>query len=146
MANRIGGRSCRSREPRKWETIYDGWDLNRIWDVVYHSILPASSIILSQIGFWALGMRGMMITTAGEDYVTLAQMRGLTTGSHLRSIRHEKTRSCRSWTSLALAMSLIVSGVILVEYIFPVPRNGLVCCSTRSLDSTTSSSTVWCWC
>ena len=39
-------------------TIYDGWTIQRIWDIIYHSILPALSIVLSQVGFWALGMRG----------------------------------------------------------------------------------------
>ena len=28
-----------------------------------HAILPALSIVLAAIGFWALGMRGMMVTT-----------------------------------------------------------------------------------
>ncbi len=104
-------------------TIYDGWDLARVWDVVRHSILPASSIILSQVGFWALGMRGMMITTAGEDYVTLAQMRGLRP-DRIFSQYGMRNAMLPQLTSLALAMSLIVSGVILVEYIFRYPGMG----------------------
>src|SRR4029079_5559090 len=33
-----------------------------VGDVAYHSILPALSIVLASIGFWALGMRAMMVT------------------------------------------------------------------------------------
>src|SRR5207245_10687177 len=40
-----------------------------IANMVYHSILPALSIILASIGFWTLGMRGVMISTHGEDYL-----------------------------------------------------------------------------
>ena len=46
-------------------------------DVIYHSIVPALSIVLSSVGFWALSMRGMMVTVQGEDYVNYAEARGL---------------------------------------------------------------------
>src|SRR5258708_3467592 len=52
-------------------------DLGYALDIVYHSLLPALSIILSSIGGWALGMRGMMVTVQGEDYLTLAEAKGL---------------------------------------------------------------------
>ena len=38
-----------------------------VWDVFQHALLPALSIILVATGGWALGMRGMMVTTMGED-------------------------------------------------------------------------------
>lgn len=104
-------------------TVYDGWNIDRILDTIYHSILPAMSIILSQIGFWALGMRGMMVTTQGEDYVTLAQMRGLKP-SRVFSLYGMRNATLPQLTSLALAMSLIFSGVILVEVIYRYPGMG----------------------
>ena len=104
-------------------TVYDGWNMERILDTIYHSILPAMSIILSQIGFWALGMRGMMVTTQGEDYVTLAQMRGLRPG-RVFSLYGMRNATLPQLTSLALAMSLIFSGVILVEVIYRYPGMG----------------------
>ena len=48
-----------------------------IVNMVYHSILPALSIILASIGFWTLGMRGVMISTHGEDYLLFAEAKGL---------------------------------------------------------------------
>jgi peptide/nickel transport system permease protein len=48
-----------------------------VGDVLRHSILPAFSIVLASIGFWGLGMRGMMITVQGEDYMVFADAKGL---------------------------------------------------------------------
>ena len=45
--------------------------------MLQHAILPALSIILVATGGWALAMRGMMVTTQGEDYVTFAEAKGL---------------------------------------------------------------------
>ena len=36
-------------------------------DLAYHAFLPALSIVLAGVGFWALGMRGAMIGVLGED-------------------------------------------------------------------------------
>ena len=46
-------------------------------DVIHHSILPALSILLVGLGFWAMGMRAMMVMTQGEDYVIYADAMGL---------------------------------------------------------------------
>lgn len=94
-----------------------------IRDVLYHSMLPALSIVLAGIGFWALAMRGMMITVLGEDYVTLAQARGLRGGRiffqyALRNALLPQT------TSLALSLGTILSGALLVEVIFRYPGLG----------------------
>ena len=47
--------------------VLPDWSLSYMLTVMYHSILPALSIVLAATGFWALGMRGMMVTTQGED-------------------------------------------------------------------------------
>ncbi|MBC7237515.1 MAG: ABC transporter permease, partial [Chloroflexi bacterium] len=56
-------------------TVPDG-SLRYYLDVLYHAILPALSVILVSLGGWALGMRGMMITVEGEDYMILAEAKG----------------------------------------------------------------------
>jgi peptide/nickel transport system permease protein len=94
-----------------------------ILDLLYHSILPAASIVVAGLGGWALGMRGMMITTLGEDYIILAQARGLSSrriffGYAMRNALLPQT------TSLALSAGTIVSGSLLVEAIFRYPGIG----------------------
>ena len=50
--------------------------LEFIANVIHHGFLPAMAIVLVTFGYWALGMRGMMVTIEGEDYMILAQAKG----------------------------------------------------------------------
>jgi peptide/nickel transport system permease protein len=92
-------------------------------DVLRHAILPALSIVLVSVGGWALAMRGMMVTTMGEDYVTFAEAKGLRSATIF-------TRYCLrnailpQTTGLALALGQILSGAVLVEVIFGYPGIG----------------------
>ncbi len=44
---------------------------------IYHLILPAFTVLLVSIGGWVLGMRNAMISTVAEDYVIMAEAKGL---------------------------------------------------------------------
>ncbi|MFN8524509.1 MAG: ABC transporter permease [Chloroflexota bacterium] len=94
-----------------------------IVSVFYHSTLPALSIVLAAIGFWALGMRGMMVTTQGEDYMILAEAKGLR-GWRVFLNYGMRTAILPQITSLALVLGHIVSGALLVEIIFQYPGVG----------------------
>ena len=104
---------------------FPGFTVTFVWDVIRHAILPAMSIVLVATGGWALAMRGMMVTTQGEDYVTFAEAKGL------RSLTIF-TRYCLrnailpQTTALALALGNILSGAVLVEVIFGYPGIGTV--------------------
>lgn len=63
------------------------FSLPHILDLLHHSILPAASIVLVSIGGWALAMRGMMITTLGEDYDPGTGAR-IVPATHLFLVRH----------------------------------------------------------
>jgi peptide/nickel transport system permease protein len=91
--------------------------------IVYHSILPAMSIILAAIGFWALAMRGMMVTTQGEDFMMLAEAKGLR-GRRIFLNYGMRTAMLPQITVLALALGNIVSGALLVEIVFQYPGIG----------------------
>ncbi len=94
-----------------------------IWDVLWHSMLPAFSIILVSTGGWALGMRSLMIMTQGEDYVVFADAMGLRSRTIFGqyAIRNALLPQV---TALALALGQIVSGAVLVEVIFGYPGIG----------------------
>jgi peptide/nickel transport system permease protein len=94
-----------------------------ILDVARHAVLPALSIILAASGFWALGMRGMMVTTEGEDYMTMAEAKGLPWGwiFYRYAVRNAILPQV---TALAIALGHIVSGSVLVEAIFGYPGIG----------------------
>jgi peptide/nickel transport system permease protein len=94
-----------------------GFSLNLAKDILYHSVLPALSIILASLGFWALGMRAMMVSTSGEDYMLFAEAKGLKNkriflGYAMRNALLPQT------TTLALSLGTILSGALLVEIVF----------------------------
>jgi peptide/nickel transport system permease protein len=92
-------------------------------DVIYHSVLPGLSIILSSLGLWALNMRGLMVNTVGEDYMLLAEAKGL---PKQRILWWYAVRNVipSQLTQLAIALGHVVSGAILVEIIFAYPGLG----------------------
>jgi peptide/nickel transport system permease protein len=94
-------------------------------DVLYHSIVPGLSIVLSSVGFWALSMRGMMVTVQGEDYVNYAEARGLRS-RHVFLRYALRNALLPQTTALALAMGFVVSGAVLVEVVFAYPGVGTV--------------------
>ena len=103
--------------------VVPGLNLGFISSVLYHGILPALAIVLTSMGFWALGMRGMMITTDGEDYLILAQAKGLHPG---RIFWRYAVRNAvlPQVTALALSIGTLIGGNILVEYLFAYPGTG----------------------
>jgi peptide/nickel transport system permease protein len=100
-------------------------DLGFALNVAHHAVLPALSIILVSIGGWALGMRGMMITTQGEDYAVFAEAKGLK-GSSIFLRYAVRNAILPQTTALALVLGHIVSGAVLVEVIFAFPGVGTV--------------------
>src|SRR5215467_3075689 len=81
-------------------------------DVLRHAVLPALSIVLVATGGWALSMRGMMVTTQGEDYVTFAEAKGLR--SLTIFLRYcVRNALLPQTTALALALGNILSGAVL---------------------------------
>ena len=81
------------------------------------------AIVISSMGLWALGMRGMMITTAGEDYMILAEAKGLRP-SRIFWLYGVRNSILPQVTALALTLGAIVAGSLLVEFIFALPGVG----------------------
>ncbi len=100
-----------------------GFNLPAILDIVHHAVLPALSIVIASVAFWALGMRGMMVTLQGEDYMLLAEAKGL---SKARLFFRYGMRNAflPQATHLAMALGHVVSGAVLVEVIFRYPGVG----------------------
>ncbi|MCC6455031.1 MAG: ABC transporter permease [Caldilineaceae bacterium] len=92
-------------------------------DILKHAILPALAIILANAGGWAIGMRGMMVTVQGEDYMTFGEAKGLK-GWRLFYKYAVRNALLPQVTGLALSFSFIVSGAVLVELVFGYPGIG----------------------
>lgn len=92
-------------------------------EVLRYSILPALALVLARAGGWALGMRGMMVTVEGEDYMTFGEAKGL---KDWRLFYRYGVRNALlpQVTGLALALSQVVSGAVLVELVMGYPGLG----------------------
>ncbi len=104
-------------------SLTPGLNLPFILSASKHAILPGLSIVLTTMGFWALGMRGMMITIDGQDYMILAQAKGLR--SNRIFLRYGiRNGVLPQMTALALTLGSIAAGSVIVEYIFTYPGLG----------------------
>jgi peptide/nickel transport system permease protein len=99
------------------------FNLPFILDILRHMFLPSLSIVLASAGFWSLGMRGMMITTKGEDYINFAEAKGL---RDRRIFLNYAVRNAilPQVTSFAINLGTIIGGSVIVEVIFGYPGIG----------------------
>ncbi len=94
-----------------------------ISDALHHAVLPAASIVTASLGGWLLGMRNNMIGVLSEDYITMAQAKGL---SEKRVIWHYAARNALlpNVTSFGMALGFVLSGSLLTEIVFSYPGQG----------------------
>lgn len=99
-----------------------GFNADFIGSALYHGFLPMITIVISSIAGWILGMRNMMVTTMDEDYVLVAQAKGLPT----RRVIGYAARNAilPSVSSFSLSLSFVVSGALLTEIVFSYPGIG----------------------
>lgn len=98
-------------------------DLGFYLSVAYHALLPALTIVLVSLSGWVLGMRNTMLTTLREDYVLLAQAKGL---SERRVIIQYAARNALlpQVTAFALVLGSVVGGAVFMEEVFNYPGIG----------------------
>ncbi len=114
----------------------DSPDLNwhYVGDVLDHAVLPGFTILITAIGGWILTMRNNVITVLSDDYVRMARAKGL---KPWRIMWHYagKNAILPNLTGFAMSLGFIVSGAILVEYVFDYPGVGsLLLQSVNNLD------------
>ncbi len=103
--------------------IFPAWDWTFISSALYHSVLPATAIVLTTFAGWMLQMRNVMITTIGEDYVLAAQAKGLST-RRIMFTYAARNAILPNIAGFALAIGYVVAGAVLVEYVFSYPGVG----------------------
>jgi peptide/nickel transport system permease protein len=105
--------------------LIPGWHWAFIGSAIWHSILPAFTIVITSLAGWMLQMRNVMITTIGEDYVLAAQAKGL---SSRRVVFTYAARNALlpQLQGFGLALGFVVSGAIIMEIVFSYPGIGLL--------------------
>ena len=95
-----------------------------VLDVVDHALLPALTIVVASAAGWTVGMRNQMLTTMDEDYVLIAQAKGL---PKRRVIWYAARNAVLpSVSGFSLAIGFVISGALLTEIVFAYPGIGFV--------------------
>jgi peptide/nickel transport system permease protein len=100
-----------------------GFSWSFVSSAVQHGALPALTIVLASVAGWMVGMRNMMVTTLSEDYVMVAQAKGL---SNRRVALTYAARNAilPNLAGFALQLGFVVAGSLLTEIIFSYPGIG----------------------
>ncbi|NGM67936.1 ABC transporter permease [Natronolimnobius sp. AArcel1] len=94
-----------------------GLSFEFIFGALHHAMLPALSFIITGYGLLALTMRGNSIQTLGEDYVRVAQLRGLS--DRRIALRYVGRNAVLPlYTSLLISIGFMFGGSIILEILF----------------------------
>jgi peptide/nickel transport system permease protein len=99
-----------------------GPNLPYVQSVLSHAVLPAATVILASMGGFILAMRNNMLSTLDDDFVLVAQAKGLPA----RTVVWYAARNALLpvVANFTVAISLVVGGQILVEIVFNYPGIG----------------------
>lgn len=98
-------------------------DLGFIKNALKHAIMPVSSMVLVWGASFTLGMRSLMISVLGEDYLTYANAKGLSPALVLRDYAF-RNALLPQVTSLGIALGSTLNGVVIMEALFTIPGIG----------------------
>jgi peptide/nickel transport system permease protein len=100
-----------------------GLDLGFLLSAARYAILPAFTIVVGSIAGWMIGMRNTMVSTLSEDYVLMAEAKGLTRWRVMMTYA-ARNAILPNITSFALSIGFVVSGSLLTEIVFNYPGIG----------------------
>jgi len=100
-----------------------GFNLPFITDVLRHAVLPVLAFFLTTVSGWILSMKANSLSILGEDYITYAQVRGLSNRRILLSYL-SKNAILPMITNLAISFGLLFGGSPLIENLFLYPGVG----------------------
>jgi peptide/nickel transport system permease protein len=103
--------------------VVPGFTWGFISSALYHGALPAITIVISAVAGWILGMRNMMVSVSSEDYVLVAQAKGLPERRVMFSYA-ARNAILPNISNFALSLGFIVGGTLLVEMVFSYPGIG----------------------
>jgi peptide/nickel transport system permease protein len=105
------------------QSVQPGLSPAFIGNVLQHAVLPAATILIASVGGWILTMRNNMITTLAEDYVRMGRAKGLSSRRIMMSYA-ARNALLPNLSGFAMSLGFVISGAILVEYVFNYPGLG----------------------
>ena len=105
------------------QNVIVGFNLDFITSVIYHSILPAFTMIFVSLGGWILSMRNNMISTLGSEYINFAKAIGYSR-KILMYTYAARNAMLPNITGFGMALGFVLSGALMTEIIFSYPGQG----------------------
>jgi peptide/nickel transport system permease protein len=103
-------------------TVNPGLTWDFISNLIWHAILPITAFVISGFGFWALAMKGSVVTTLGEDFILASELRGIKSSIRFRYVA--RNAFLPLFTYLAIAIGYSFGGALFIEKIFDYPGLG----------------------
>lgn len=100
-----------------------GFTWENLKTVIWNSVLPALSLILTGTGWWVISMTTLSRNTNEEDFVAFARMKGLNERKVISRYVLPNT-ILPQITMLALQMGTIFNGSLITEILFNYPGLG----------------------
>lgn len=85
--------------------------------LLYHAALPVFSLVITGFGGRAMGMRGNSVRVMGEDYVRVAELRGLKP-SWISLSYVARNAILPMYTNMLISIGFMFGGAIILEEIF----------------------------
>lgn len=107
------------------DSIPPGWTLAYLGTVAKHLAMPLLTSVLVTLQIWIFTMRNTMIWVLAEDYITMAEAKGL---SQRRIMFNYAARNAilPSVTGFGIFIGAILSGQVLIEQVFSYPGLGFL--------------------
>ena len=94
-----------------------------LWSVAYHMLLPLFTIVVTATGGWMLGMRNNMIGVLSQDYIVMAEAKGLS-DRRIMLLYAARNAILPSLTAFAMSFGFVIGGALLTEIVFSYPGMG----------------------
>lgn len=102
---------------RKPQGVAPGFTPEFVFGVLHHAALPILSIVVTAFGFRALSMRGNSIQVLGEEYVRVADLRGLA-DNRIAMQYVGRNAVLPMYTGLILAVGFVLGNSVILERVF----------------------------
>lgn len=107
------------------KTATPGFNWEYIQSVLLHLVLPLTASVLVNLQMWIQQMRNSTIMVLAEDYITMAEAKGLSTNRIMFNYA-ARNAILPTLTSFGIAIGMILGGQVLIEQVFSYPGLGFL--------------------
>lgn len=99
------------------DSVSVGFNLPFLQSALYHAALPVFSLVITGFGGYALSMRANSISVIGEDYLRVAQLRGLPS-KRIMNRYVGRNAILPLYTGVVIQIGFLFGGAVILEQIF----------------------------